>query len=201
MAATGETKSKSIDVAAHLGGDLSRIEMLEEIANLSKIPEIEDYFSQALLEAKEKFQDKIKECHRLKGNLKTESSKDKPEEMKEEGIPEISKAFEKGKTYFFELTRVEDPGSETRFRWELGRFKLKNKAHVKIMDIIFDDFINHLDQYEVTSHRIQDEIVDVPSLGKRFHICFTKSSLTRMVGFVKEAEEVQERVIEEREKK
>lgn len=192
MAAAGETNSKSTDGMPHLGGDTDRIEMIEEIAELSKIPGIKDHFLQVLSGVKQKFQVKIKEYYRLKDNIKSESSKDKPEERKEEVIPELSKAFEKSKTYFFELTRAEDPKKEPGIKWELGRFKLK--ANGKVVSIIFNDFIKNADQYEVTPHRIQDEIVDVPSLDKKFRINFTKSSPTRVVGFVKEYKKVEEKV-------
>jgi hypothetical protein len=193
MTAEGETNSKSTDSTSHLGGDTTRIEMIEEIAELSKIPDIKDHFSQVLSDVKQKFQVKIKEYYRLKNNIESESSKDKPEEMKEEAIPELSKAFEKSKTYFFELTRFEDPERESGFIWELGKFNLKTKSNGKIVSIIFDDFIKNVDQYEVTPHRIQDKIVDVPSLDKKFQISFTKSSPTRVVGFVKEAKIVEEK--------
>lgn len=191
--AAGETNSKSIHGNAQLGGDTSRIEMIEEIAILSKIPEIEEHFSMALLKAKQIFKDKIKEFYRLNDNIESESSKDKPEEMKKEEIPGLSKAFEKSKTYFFELTRDSDPGSESGFKWKLGKFKLKNKADGKIVSIIFDDFIKNVDHYEVNPQRIQDEILDVPSLNKKFQISFTKSSPARVVGFVKEAKSVEEK--------
>ena len=189
--ATSETNSKLTNGEAQMGG--SRIELVEEIANLSKIPEIEEYFLQALLEAKQKYQVQIKEYYRLKDNFESESSKDKPEEIKEEVIPGLLKAFEKSKTYFFEFTRVNDPGTAPGYRWELGKFKLKTKAEGKIVDIIFDDFIKDVDQYEVTPHRIRDEIVDVPSLQKKLQISFTKSSPTRVVGFVKEAKPIEEK--------
>jgi len=205
MAGVDETKSKSTHGTAQLGGDTSRVELIEEIAELSKIPGIEDYFLRALFEAKQIFKDKIREFYRLKDNFESESSKEKPEEVKAEMIPELSKAFEKSKTYFFELTRIEDQETKSGFRWELGKFKLKNKADGKVVDIIFDDFIKNVDQYEVTPQRIQDEIVDVPSFDKKFQISFTKSSTTRVVGFVKEAKPVEEKPdekgIEERAKK
>lgn len=193
MTSTSKTNSKSTHGTVQLGGDTSGVEMIEKIAELSKIPEIEEYFSQALLKAKQIFEDKIREFYRLNDNIEGESSKDKAEEMKKEGIPELSKAFEKSKTYFFELTRIEDHQAESGFKWELGKFKLKNKADGKIVNIIFDDFIKNVDQYEVTPKRIQDKIVEVPSLDKKLQINFTKSSPTRIVGFVKEYREVEEK--------
>jgi hypothetical protein len=176
-----------------LGGDTSRVEMIEEIAALSKIPEIEEHFSQVLLKAKQKFKSKIRDFYRLNDNIESEISKKKPEEKKEKGIPELSKAFEKSKTYFFELTRVEDPGKEPGFKWQLGKFKLKTKDDGKVVSIIFDDFIKNVDHYEVTPQRIKDEIVNVPSLDKKFQISFTKSSPTRVVGFVKEVKSIEEK--------
>ena len=156
--------------------------IIDEIAELAKIPEIEDYFAEVLLDVKKKFRDKIREFYR---------SKDKLDQMEEEKISDLSKAFEKNKTYFFELTCIEDPKRESGVKWEFRRFKLK--ANGKIMNIIFDDFIEKADQYEVAPHRIQEEIVDVPSLTKKFRINFTKSSSTRVVGFVKEYKEVEEK--------
>jgi hypothetical protein len=185
MANAGETNSKSINGTPHPGGDTARIEMIEEIAELSKIPDIKDHFSQVLSDVKQEFQGKIKEYYRLQENINSGSSKDKPEEMKEEVFPELSKAFEKSKTYFFELTRIDDPERESGFRWELGKFKLK--YNVKIVDLIFNDFVEEVERYKVAPQRIQDKIVDVPSLEKKFQISFTKSSPTRVVGFVKEA--------------
>jgi hypothetical protein len=191
MANSGETNSKSINSAPHLGGDTARIEMIEEIAELSKIPEINDHFSQLLSDVKKKFQVKIKEYYRLQENINSGASKDKPEEMKEEAIPELAKAFEKSKTYFFELTRIDDPERESGFRWDLGKFKLK--YNLKIVDLIFNDFVEEVERYKVAPQRIQDKIVDVPSLDKKFQISFTKSSPNRVVGFVKEAKIVDEK--------
>lgn len=162
--------------------------IIDEIAELAKIPEIEDYFAGVLLEVKKKFRDKINE-YRLKENIKNESPTDKLEQLEEEEISELSEAFKKNKTYFFELIRVEDPGREPAFRWEVEKFNLKTRANGKIKKIIFDDFIRNVDRYEVTSSRIQDKIVDIPFLDKKIQINFTKSSPTRVVGFVKEYKE------------
>jgi hypothetical protein len=193
MTSTGETNSKSTHGIVQLGGDTSRVEMIEEIATLSKIPEIKEHFSQALLKAKKIFKNKIREFYRLNDNTEGEPSKDKPEKMKGEVVHELSKAFEKSKTYFFELTRIDEPGTESGFRWELGKFKLKTKDDGKFVDLIFNDFIEKVDQYKVTPQQIKDEIVEVPSLDKKFQISFTKSSPTRVVGFVKEAKSTEEK--------
>lgn len=182
MAATDETNLKSSNFTPYPGDDTAKNEMIKAITELSEIRIIKDFFLQSLSQAREKFEDEIKEFYRLKDN---------PDQMEEEGISELSKAFEKNKTYFFEMIRVEDPKREFGVKWSLGRFKLK--ANGKVVNIILDDFIKNADQYEVNPQRIQEEIVDIPSLNKKFWINFTKSSSSRIVGFVKEYKIVEEK--------
>ncbi|NIR06302.1 MAG: hypothetical protein GTN82_12845 [Candidatus Aminicenantes bacterium] len=165
-------------------GDTNRINIVQQIELLSEIPEIKDYFSRALLEARYIFKDKIEEYHNVKNNIKREVSREKPGEVKEEEIPDLPQPLAKSKTYFFELTRLEHP--EKGFQWELGKFKLQ--ANEKTVNMIFSDFISEVDEYEIAPHRIQENTVYSPPLDKWFQIKFTKSSHTRVVGFVKEVD-------------
>ncbi|NIM17360.1 MAG: hypothetical protein GTO45_35590 [Candidatus Aminicenantes bacterium] len=91
----------------------------------------------------------------------------------------------KSKTYFFELSRFKAPNREFG-KWELE--KIKFEAGKDIVDKIFSNFSEKIDEYEPDPNQIQTEIVDLPDLGRSFQINFTKSSDTRVVGFVKEIE-------------
>ena len=187
------SKSPTTDDLSKRGHDGDIIKIIGEIAILLEIPEIADYFSQALIKAKNQFHDKIKGHYISNGNIRIESSKIKPSE-KEREISELSKAFGKNKTYFFEMIRLEDPKTES-YNWELGKFKLN--ANKKTIHMIFKDFIRKVDELEIVPYRILEEYVYFPPLDKWLQINYTKSSPSRVVGFVKEAEKIEEKLKKE----
>lgn len=166
--------------------------IIEEIQGLLKIPEIREYFFRALLEVRNIFKDEIEDYQH-------KEVKNKSDENKVEEVPDHPHSLKRSKTYFFEMNKVEDPGSDTGFMWILEKCKFPTDEEA--IQMVFNHFKKVVDEYEVAPHRIQVELVEFPPQGKIFHIRFTKSSPTRIVGFVKEAEEVQKKVIEEREKK
>jgi hypothetical protein len=174
----------------------TRDEMLKEIARLTEIPEIKEFFARKCREARVTFQEAIKAFNQPKDRRKKELPEEKPEEaeLEDEESTELSKAFARNKTFFFELTRIDDPESDNGFRWELGRLKLK--AGEKALHMIFGEFMTRVEHFEISPQRILDEIVDVPLLNRKFKISYTKSSSNRVVGFVKEAEATEEKTEE-----
>ncbi|NIM17364.1 MAG: hypothetical protein GTO45_35610 [Candidatus Aminicenantes bacterium] len=186
MTGSKDTDEKVNNDTIRLGGDTGRIEMVEEIAQLAFIPEIQEYFRGALTTAKSQFRDKINEYRNIQLNLGKESKGKEKTESKED-LPELPEPLKKSKTYFFELSRVEDSQSGSP-RWEVGKFKLQ--ANEKTVNMIFSDFIREVDEYEIAPHRIQENTVYSPPLDKWFQTKFTKSSHTRVVVFVKEVEKV-----------
>jgi hypothetical protein len=144
---------------------------MREIDQLAHIPEFEEFFTKALKEAKEKYPEKVVEYQNL-----IKVSKEQLEEI-------IGEPSTKSKSYFFELTLIEDPQAESGYRWEVGKFKLN--VNKQIVNMIFSGLIANINEYEVSPTHIRTEFVYSPSLSKWFQINFTKSSDSRIVGFVK----------------
>jgi hypothetical protein len=166
-------------------GDTGRFDIVKEIGELSNIPEVEYYFSQKLTEAKQKFQKKINQYRNLKRNLKN-----KKEGKKVDEISGFQNGLSKSMSYFFELYRVKDEVCESGHRWELGEFKLKEDGD--IVNMIFSEFKRKIDEYKTAPSQIQIKTVYSPILNKSFQISFTKSTDTRVVGFVKKIEKDEE---------
>jgi hypothetical protein len=145
----------------------------EEIWELINIPEVKEFFSSALIEAKEKFKNQIQQHRETKKKLKEE----KEQEVVPPGLNELST----GISYFFDIIRTDDPGSDGH-RWVVEKFKFKDKPG--IVSFIFSDFIKKIDQLEIEPQQIKT--YDVPSAaGSSFKINFTKSSDAHVGGFVK----------------
>ncbi|NIR06311.1 MAG: hypothetical protein GTN82_12890 [Candidatus Aminicenantes bacterium] len=176
-----EPKGKTV------GDDTAGLRMVREIEKLAQIPEIEDFFSEVLTEVKKRFPNKIKHLRKLKANL---------EAKKEDVISGYSNDLSKSKTYFFQLSRVKDPNREFGHKWELEKIKFKDEKD--ILNIILSNFLEKIGHYETDPNQIQTEIVDLSDLGRSFQISFTKSSDTRVVGFIKEIqknENIEENVV------
>lgn len=152
-----------------LSGDTDRIKLLREVGELAHVPEIGEHVSKALSEAKQKFGNKISEYRNLKSKLEDELGE------------KIENGDKKSKSYFFEMTRVKDSGSDCK--WELGDFKLNVKG--KVLTMIFSKLIANLEDYQVAPDKIQVEDDYSPLLDKWFKIYFTKNREDRIVGFVK----------------
>jgi hypothetical protein len=182
MGKTGKRAPGTNDESTGYWEDTSRIKIIEEIKQLSNIPEIREYFFRALLEARHIFKYKI-EAHRgLKNN---------PPGIEPEKIPGFSHAL-KSKPFFFELSRSKDLEAESGCSWKPDKCNLPPDEEA--MKTVFNDFIKKIEEYEIAPHLLQDERVHFQPLNKWFLIRFTKSSPTRVVGFVKEVEEDQEKL-------
>jgi hypothetical protein len=185
-----QNNSAGPDEPSTMGEDTAKIKILEEIESLVNIPGIQEYFFRAILEARHIFHDKIKDYELQK--VKNESYK------KEAGeVSEISNASKKSMTYFFELNRGEDSQDEAGSGWDLDKCKLPPDA--KEIKMVLNDFKKKVEEYEIAPHRIQDEPFQLHP-DKWFNIRFTKSSPTRVVGFVKEAEDAGEKAREKQKK-
>lgn len=168
----GGNKTNSIK----LRGDTKRVKIVKEVSDLAHIPEIEEIFIKTLEEAKERYAHKIEEYQNVKKSYEKELEE------------KVDTGMSKSKSYFFELTRHENPESEEGGNiWELGKFKLN--VNGQILDMIFSELISNIDQYETAPNQIQTETVYSTPLNRSFQINFTKSSDTRVVGFVKIIEE------------
>jgi hypothetical protein len=195
MTGSKDTDGKINNDTIRLGGDTARIDMVEEIAQLALIPEVREYFQGALTTAMDKFKERINEYRNIKLNVEKES---KEKTVSKEDLPELPEPLKKSKTYFFELSRVDD--SESGFsRWEVGKFKMNVGGNV--VNMIFNEFIGKIDKYETAPTRIQTEIVYSLPLDKYFQISFTKSSDTRVVGFVKKADKEKVELLEQEKRK
>jgi hypothetical protein len=195
MTESKDTDAKITNDTIRLGGDTARIEMVEEITQLSFIPEVREYFQDALTTARVKFKERINEYRGIQLNLEKES---KEKTGPKEDLPGLPEPLKKSKTYFFELSRVDDIESGSP-RWEVGKFKMNVKGNV--VNMIFSEFINRIDEYETEPTRIQTEIVYSSPLDKYFQISFTKISDTRVVGFVKEADREKIELLEHEKRK
>ena len=184
-----EKKSTPSNGTARLDRETKKHKIIEEIERILEIPEIHDYFYRAVLEARHIFKDKIED-------YRHQEVKNKTGEKKGEEVPDHPHSLKRSKTYSFEMNKVEDPGSDTGFMWILEKCKFPTDEEA--IQMVFNDFMKVVDEYEVAPHRIQVELVEFPPQGKIFHIRFTKSSSTRVIGFMKEVQEI---VIEEKEKK
>lgn len=151
---------------------MNKAEIIKEINELLKVPEVEEFFLKALKEAKEKFRDAIEN----RGQKDTALKDDEPEPYNQDG-------FSKDKLYFFELKRVKDEESKAGFRWHPGQLNLKGRKDIE--DMIRSEFITRLEGYEVAPGLIQDKIVVSEKTGRAFDINFMKSE-DRLVGFIKE---------------
>jgi hypothetical protein len=171
--------------------DTGKIKLLEEIESLAYIPEVHDYFYRALLEARHIFHAKIKD-------YELQKLKNGPHKKEAEEVPDLENASKKSMTYFFELNRGEDSRNELGSEWELEKCKLPPDA--KDIKMVLNDFKTKVEEYEIAPHRIQDEPFQLKSHDKWFNIRFTKSSRTRVVGFVKEAEDAREKAKEKQKK-
>jgi len=161
--------------------------IIEEIEGLLKIPEIREYFYRAVLEVRNIFKDEIED-------YQPKEVKNKSGENKVGKVPDHPHSLKGSKTYFFEMNKVEDPGSDTGFKWILEKCKFPTDGEA--IYTLFNDFINKVDGYEIAPQRIQDELVHLQHQDKWVNIRFTKSSSNRVIGFMKE---VQKKVIEEEE--
>jgi hypothetical protein len=170
--------------------DSGKIKILQEIKSLVNIPEVHDYFYRALLEAKHIFHAKIKD-YQLQ-EVENNSYKKEAEE-----VPDLQSAPIKSMTYFFELNRDEDSTDEAGSGWQLEKCKLPPDA--KDIKMVLNEFKKKVEEYEIAPHRIQDEPFQLQP-NKWFNIRFTKSSPTRVVGFVKEAEDAREKAKEKQKK-
>ena len=152
---------------------MEKKEKIEEIGELIAIPEVKEFFLNALIEAKEKFKDQIQRLRKTKKKLNEE----KEQEVAPPGLNELST----DKSYFFDIIRTDDPGSDGH-RWVVEKFKFKDKPDV--VSFIFSDFIKKIDQLEIEPQQIKT--YDMHSaVGDSFKINFTKSSDTHVGGFVK----------------
>jgi len=154
------------------GGDTNRMKIIKEIDQLTQIDEVENFFSEKLTEAKEKFKSEINLIHNL----------EEPEEKKEAKIH----FFSKRKTYYFKLNRVRVNGTGTKsgYRWELGSLKLKEGKET--VEEILSQLREKIDDYETAPNKIQSEIVKLPDQDKLFQINFIKSIDKTVSGFIKE---------------
>ena len=104
----------------------------------------------------------------------------------------------KSKAYFFKINQVETKGIETGHKWELKKLKLREEPGIVTM--IFSGILEKIDEYETNPNHIQTEIVNLSDLGRSFQISFTKSSDTRVNGFIREfhfkKEEIHYRVLQ-----
>lgn len=154
-----------------LGGDTRRVKLIKDISALTHIPKIEEIFLKTLEKVEEEYPDLVNEYLGLKNSLEKEFG----EKVEGNGG--------KGKSYFFEVNRVEDPGKKGDTHWELGKFKLNVGGN--IVNMIFSEFINRVDTFEIAPTRIQTDFVFSQPLNRLFQINFTKGSDSRVVGFVK----------------
>lgn len=146
-----------------------RAKKIEEINKLINIPGVEEFFFQALAEAKEKFKEKIDNYQKEKGT-----------------IPSFKNGLGKDKSYFFELNRVGTPGNKKNYKWVLGKFQLKSRTD--LVEMIFSQFIAGIDKYDTMPGKFLSKTVKSPSADKSFEIDFVKNSDHRVVGFVREKE-------------
>ena len=154
---------------------MKKKEKIEDIKELIAIPEVKEFFLNALIEAKEKFKDQIQRYRETKKKLK----KKKEQEVAPPGLNELST----DKSYFFDIIRTNAPGSD-RHRWVVQKFKFKDKPD--IASFIFSDFIKKIDQLEIEPQQIKT--YDMHSAaGGSFRINYTKSSDTHVGGFVKKS--------------
>jgi hypothetical protein len=176
-----QNNSTGPDDPSAMGVDTAKIKILEEIESLLTIPGVQEYFFRAVLEARHIFHEKIKdyELHEVKNKS---------------GKKEAEDTSKKNMTYFFEMKKNEDPETSPDSIWVLDKCKLPPDA--KDIKMVLNDFKTKVDHYEIAPHRIQDEPFQLQPLDKWFNIRFTKSSPTRVVGFVKEAEEAREKAKE-----
>lgn len=171
------------------GSDTARDEIVEEIDDLIRIPEIKKFLSTAVAEAKQKFQDQIQQYQKSRDDANLE--KDKSQKEKEDTLS-ILNDLAQNKTFFFEFSRTGDLELESGAAWKLEKCKFKENE--KIVNAVFSNFLEKLDQYEIAPNRIQTETVYASSpLGRFFQISFTKTSDSRVVGFVKEIEREEEK--------
>jgi hypothetical protein len=143
---------------------------IKEIEELVKIPEIEKFLLKAMEQAKEKFQDQIRQHQDLV-------------------VPTFKNGKSKDKSYFFALNRIQDPDSKIGHKWELEEFKLKSQPQQEIVDEILSQFIKKVDFYEVLPQQMQNQNFSSPILKKSFNITFMKNKENRVNGYVEEISE------------
>lgn len=148
---------------------MNRKQLIKEMEAFPELPEIDEFLSGAIREAKKKFGNGIG-----KSGL--------------ERNPTFQNGIDENKSYFFELNRDKDE------RWELGKFKLKKQPD--IVKLIFKEFLEKVKDYKTSPGLIQKEILSTPNVGKAFEITFIKEK-ARVKAFAKVAEEKAESPREE----
>ena len=146
---------------------MNRKQLIKEIEALPEIHGIDQFLSEAIDEAKKKFDTEI-EKYSLKRN------------------PSFKDGLDENKSYFFELNRCKNSNDKGVDQWELGKFKLKNQPDIVRM-IVFE-FLKKVNDYETSPGLIQKDTLPSPYGGKSFEISFIKEK-ERIAGFVKVAEE------------
>ena len=146
---------------------MNRKQLIKEIEALPEIHGIDQFLSEAIDEAKKKFDTEI-EKYSLKRN------------------PSFKDGLDENKSYFFELNRCKNSNDKGVDQWELGKFKLKNQPDIVRM-IVFE-FLKKVNDYETSPGLIQKDILPALYGGKSFEISFIKEK-ERIAGFVKVAEE------------
>lgn len=167
MSLPKQNNHKSASIANITGGDTGRYKLVKEIDELTIIPELETFFASAIKDAKLKYRELISQFINLESK--------------------VSQGFEieKKKSYFFEANRIDFPGGDG-YRWKLEKCKLN--AGNALGHSIFSYFLKSLDKIEIAPNRVQTETIDLPDIERAFQINYTKSSETRVVGYVKETE-------------
>lgn len=145
---------------------------LQEIAELAQIPEVENFLVRAVEDAKEQFKDEIERYRKIV-------------------LPTFSDGVSKDKSFFFEMTRVDDPTNEAGFRWELGKFRLQ--PHIAA---ILEQFAQEVENSPVIPQQQQEKILKSLTTEKNFKVTFMKNDDSRVVGFIEEmAEEEKEKTL------
>jgi hypothetical protein len=146
---------------------MNRKQLIKAIEAFPNLIEIDQFLSNAINEAKEKFKAEIEKYSFKRG-------------------PSFKNGVDENKSYFFELNLCKDSNNKGVDQWELGKFKLKDQPDI-VKTIVFE-FLKKVNGYETSPGLIQKDTLPSPYGGKSFEISFIKEK-ERIAGFVKVAEE------------
>jgi len=153
---------------------MEKWEKIDEILELIDIPEVRNFFFNALEEAKVKFKTQIQQFR--------ETNNEKRKKGKEAiDLPDLQQ-FSAEKSYFFDLNRIKDTENGSGFRWIVDNFKFKDDP--EIIDFIFSPFFKKIDQIEIDPQNIKNEILQTET-DISIEINYYKTSPAHVGGFIR----------------
>jgi len=145
---------------------------INEIDKLMKEPRVREFLVEKLAQARE--------MYRQESDRKEESAMKQADNIVN---PRFKDGWSKKRSYFFELVRQKDPVDPSRYRWDLGRFRLTKRAD--IIKVILTRFIQKADDFPVSPEE-QYETIEIAEPDRSLHFTFLKNRPDRVAGFVRE---------------